>query len=195
MYKIKNTDIDSARKLYVDKALWGYNKYIPQVYAQIVHDDENFYVKFTVHEKNPTRTKTKNFEYVHLDSCVEFFANFMPEKSDYYINFEMNANGVVNFAFKKDRYNSIELTEEDALGLEIKSDIFEDYWTVSYKITSEFLKKYYKDFEMNECKRIKGNLYKCGDETPIEHYLCHFEVKCENPDFHRPEYFGEIEVE
>ncbi|MBQ8016189.1 MAG: hypothetical protein IJ264_08415 [Clostridia bacterium] len=45
----------------------------------------------------------------------------------------------------------------------------------------------------NEC-RMKGNFYKCGDGTDFPHYGAHFPVKTENPDFHRPEYFGNITI-
>lgn len=190
---IKNENIDLTGKIPVNKALWG-TKYIPEVYARIVYDISGFTVKFTVNEKNPLREKTKHFEYVHEDSCVEFFANFDPEHSERYINFEANANGVMNAAFMKNRYDTLPLENEDIEGLGIKADVFEDYWTLTYKVGVDFIKKYYPEFDIKKCKYIMGNLYKCGDNTKEKHYLCCFDVKCETPDFHRSEYFGKINL-
>ena len=192
---IKKIPIENSEKNQIRNALWGYNQYTSEVYVNIVYDEEGFTVKFTVNEKNPTRTKTKHLEFVHLDSCVEFFVNFDPENSDKYINFETNANGVMNVAFRSDRYDGKYLELEEIEGFNITPEIKEDYWTITYKIGFDFIKKYYPDFDINKSKYIKGNIYKCGEETPVEHYMSYFEVKCEKPDFHRPEYFGKIEIE
>lgn len=194
MCKIKNVEINNADKFYINKPQWGYDGYKNEVFAQIAYDGEGFTVKFTIGEGNPRRTKTKHFEFVHLDSCVEFFANFDPENSDKYINFETNANGAMNVGFRSDRYNTVPLTEKEVESFCITLAIKENYWTVEYKIGFSFIKKYYPDFDINSCKYIKGNLYKCGEETEINHFLAYFDVNCPTPDFHRPEFFGKIEV-
>lgn len=190
---IKNEKIDSAEKIIIGKALWG-TTYKPELYAQVVYNDSGFEVKFTVKEANPLREKTKHFEFVHEDSCVEFFADFDPEHSDRYINFEVNANGVMNVAFRKDRYDSTPLKIEEIEGFGIKVDIFENYWTVTYKIGVDFIKKYYPEFDMKKCSHITGNMYKCGENTESPHYISLFEVGCKKPDYHRPEYFGKINL-
>ena len=192
---IKKVPIEKSTKNQIKNALWGYTKYTPEVYVNVVYDDEGFIVKFTVNEKEPTRTKTKHFESVHLDSCVEFFVNFDPEHSDKYINFETNANGVMNVAFRSNRYDEKKLELSEVEGFNITPEINDEYWTVTYKIGFDFIKKYYPEFDIEKASYVKGNVYKCGDETPIEHYMSYFEVKCENPDFHRPEYFGKIEIQ
>ena len=84
----------------------------------------------------------------------------------------------------------VKLEEIENLG--IQADVYDDYWTVSYKIDIDFIKRYYPDFEFENTEYISGNIYKCGDKTKIVHYLACFDVKCEKPDFHRPEYFGKI---
>ena len=38
-----------------------------------------------------------------------------------------------------------------------------------------------------------ANFYKCGDDTTKPHYLSWNPVKTENPDFHRPEFFGTLD--
>lgn len=186
--------VEEAEKILINNnnAHWGYTEYEKEVYSQVSYDDLGFNVKFTIKEKNPLREKINHFESVHEDSCVEFFANFDPENSDRYINFETNANGVMNVSFRANRYDATPLKLEEVEGFGIKADIFDDYWTVSYKIEFSFLKKYYPNFDIDKAEYISCNFYKCGEKTEIEHYMSYFEVKTEKPDFHRPEYFGRI---
>ena len=43
--------------------------------------------------------------------------------------------------------------------------------------------------------QAKGNVYKCGDNLPVPHFISWNPIKTENPDFHRSEFFGEITFE
>ena len=195
MTKIKKTAIDTADKIFINNKLWGFTEYNSEVYAQLSYDEDGFLVKFTTFESNPKRTKTEHFEHVHLDSCVEFFVNFDFQNSDKYINFETNANGVMNASFRRNRADSQKLLKEEIDSFGIKTEIYDDKWTVNYKIGFPFIKKYYPQFDIEKCEFIKCNFYKCGDETKIMHYLSYFDVGCEKPDFHRPEFFGKIKIE
>ena len=195
MSKIKKVSVENADKFVLENKLWGYDAYDAEVYAQIAYDDEGFIVKFTIGESNPRREMQHHFEFVHTDSCVEFFVNFTPEQSNKYINFEVNAAGVMNVAFRSSRQESVRLELEEVEGFHITPEIKEDHWTVTYKIGFDFIKKYYPQFDINHCEYLLGNLYKCGDETEMVHYLSYFKVGTEKPDYHRPEYFGKIVVE
>lgn len=93
-------------------------------------------------EKAPKADATKHFEPVHLDSCVEWFVNFAPKICDRYFNFEINANGVINANFRKDRLDKLPLTVGDAEALNIKAQVFDDFWTVDYTVTFDFIKKF-----------------------------------------------------
>ena len=44
-------------------------------------------------------------------------------------------------------------------------------------------------------KAMLANFYKCGDDMPVPHYVTWSPVGCPSPDYHRPEYFGEIVFE
>ena len=44
-------------------------------------------------------------------------------------------------------------------------------------------------------REIKANFYKCGDELQTPHFLSWNPIKIENPDFHRPDFFGTLEFE
>lgn len=196
MIKIKKTSIEQAEKFELAHKLWSTEAYKPTIYVQLAYDDEGITVRFTVDgESNPLRDKKEHLSYVHEDSCVEFFANFAPEDSKHYINFETNASGYMNVAFRTGRHDAELLAVSDIESFCITPVLYENYWTVTYKIGFDFIKKYYPTFDINTCEYILGNFYKCGNLTEIEHYVSYFKVGTEKPDYHRPEYFGKIFVE
>ena len=181
-------------KLFLDKTNWGFTDYQPEVYAVVEYDQSGFDVDFVTKEANPLREKTNHFDDVCEDSCVEFFVNFDPENSNKYINFEVNANGVMQASLRVDRYDYQHLTIPDIESLGITVDIREDEWEVKYHVSTDLIKKYYPKFDINTCKYVIGNMQKCGDKQKAIHYMSLFTIACENPDFHRPEYFDKIEL-
>jgi len=149
-------------------------------------------MQITVHESNRKRVMAEHFQPVHLDSCVEWFVNFSPETSDRYFNFEGNANGVMNVAYRKDRHEFQTMTVEDVESLHIRTKIEEMVWTVEYEVPFELMEKYVPGFVRADEMTIKANFYKCGDETEFPHFGVWKKVETPEPDFHRPEYFGEV---
>lgn len=65
-------------------------------------------------------------------------------------------------------------------------------WEVGYRVTAEFVRRFFPEFELRRGLRLRGNFYKCGDATVQPHYLAWNPVTSETPAFHRPEDFGEI---
>ncbi len=169
--------------------------YCPKIVFNVTYSEKGFHVHFDAYESNPKRVMKKHFQPVHLDSCLEWFVNFDPEHTARYINFEMNANGVVNFSFRMGREDEISFTLEDAEALDIKTEIFHDRWTLDYTVPFEFIKKYMPRYEFKRGARLPSNVYKCGDETQQAHYGCWKMVDREKPDFHKPEYFGIMVIE
>ena len=84
---------------------WDTNGYKPEVEFVLTVTDAGFSMCITAKESNPRRVETKHLNFVHPDSCVEWFVNFMPQNCDRYFNFEVNANGTMYVAFRKDRYD------------------------------------------------------------------------------------------
>ncbi|MBE7023475.1 MAG: hypothetical protein E7412_03315 [Ruminococcaceae bacterium] len=169
--------------------------YSPKIVFSAVYSDKGFHAHFVAYEKNPRITMTKHLEFVHKDSCLEWFMNFDPVHTDGYFNFEMNAGGVANIAFRKDRYDKTLLSVEDIESLDIRAEVFEDYWTLDYTVPFELLKKYIPDYEFKKGLEHPANVYKCGDETEIPHWGCWSMVNREKPDFHVPSYFGKMTIE
>ncbi len=179
----------------ITKYYWADGGYEPKVEITLSHDDNNFYITFKTFESNPLAEKDTHLMHVCEDSCVEWFANFTPDANGKYFNFEVNAKGIMDASYRANRYETEHLKVEHVEMLNIKSQIYDDYWTVSYAVPSELIKKYSPTFDMKKCTYIKSNFYKCGDHTHTPHYGAYFEPNPQEPDFHRPEYFGTINVE
>lgn len=116
------------------------------------------------------RVETEHFAPVCLDSCVEWFVNFMPEKCDKYFNFEVNANGAMNVRCHKDRHDAQPLSLEDIASLNIQTEIFAESWEVSYTVPFTLIRKYIPDYEFRDGMTIRANFYKCGGQTEYVHH-------------------------
>ena len=195
MYKIEKKNIAECEKIYINNFLWEKNGYEPEVYAQIAYDDEGFLIKFTVFEENPKKEIKKHLGDVHLDSCIEWFVNFAPEIQDRYFNFEINAGGFMSVSFRTGRYDALPVSVDEINTFGITTEIHDSFWTGSYKIPFSFIKTRIPSFEIKSGMKIKTNLYKCGDLTEFVHYASHFDIPLETPEFHCPQYFGEMIVE
>lgn len=77
----------------------------------------------------------------------------------------------------------------------IKSCCNSKFWTVEYSIPFTFIEKYFGKLDIGPGYRLEGNFYKCGDETKYPHYGCWNPIKISSPDFHRPEFFGDLVLE
>ena len=76
--------------------------------------------------------------------------------------------------------------------LEINTSIHETYWTVSYKVPFDLIRKYIPEYRYRDGMKIRTNFYKCGDYTEYPHYGVWNPIPLEKPDFHQPDYFGEV---
>ena len=193
MYTIKKNS--SSEPLKINIPSWEGFASKPEATACLSVTETGFKIAFTVFESDPKRVHTTHFSPVHTDSCVEWFVNFAPNVCDRYFNFEVNAAGAMNVAFRRDRYDFTPLTAEEVESFNITPVIYENHWEVSYEIPFSFIKKYIPGYEPKSGDIIKTNMYKCGDETAAPHYLALFRVGHSEPDFHRPEYFGEMQIQ
>ncbi len=184
-YEYGETAIQEAE---MDQILWEPDCGI-RAKGRILHDGRCLYVHLQAKEKDIRAEYLLPPAPVHEDSCLEFF--FMPEGENRYMNFEINPNGCLHLGFGPDRQNRESILPPDPLHFfRIRTGRTEDGWEAEYRIPVSFLRKYYPAFE---CAGVlRANLYKCGDRTVHPHYLAWNHVDSQNPDFHRPEYFGEM---
>ena len=166
----------------------GWNK-THNVKASLLYSEYGIHVRMETDEKPLRITQTEKNSAVCEDSCMEFF--FKGNKDDNrYMNFEFNAMGTMYLGFRTGRYDC-EFPVENTDYFNVQSTITHDKWVLFFTVPFEFLKKYYGSYT----KTMLGNFYKCGNLTQTQHYQTYFPVKTEKPDYHRPEYFGELVLE
>lgn len=199
MYIIKKTENnikcindkawDNANVAKIDKINWPeYNK-APNTTAKILYNDFGIFVQLETDE-NPilARCREQNSA-VCCDSCMEFF--FRPNENDpRYFNFEFNAFGTMYLGVRTSRYDPVH-PDKDKKFFNVKSHVDDKKWVLQFEIPFEYIDEVFG----GHSKTMYGNLYKCGDETETTHYVTYYPVKTENPDYHRPEYFGEFVLE
>ena len=174
---------------------WDTNGYKPKVEYVLSMDKDGFCMHMTIHERDPRRAETEHQGRIHMDSCAEWFVNFAPEICDRYFNFEVNANGAMRVAFRKDRHDSVSLSLEDIELLDIRTEIMDDQWVVCYHVPFALIEKYIPGYCFEEGMKIRTNFYKCGDGVEFPHFGVWKEYPLLQPDFHRPEYFAEITLD
>ena len=157
--------------------------------GQFRYDGQYLYVRLGAEEKEIRAEYRTAPAPVHEDSCLEFF--FMPEGAEKYLNFEINPNGCLHIGFGTGRENRERILLPGAEAyFDIRTRRTGTGWEVSYRIPADFIRERYPGFECTG--KLRANVYKCGDRTAHPHYLAWNEVLTETPDFHRPEYFGEM---
>lgn len=180
----------------IDSFMWDINGCKPESHAAVFAvKDEGIHALLWSFEDDIRCECTMRDDPVYTDSCLELF--LMPVDGDSrYINFEVNPKGVYLSQIgtcREDRVFIKELTDLEPViyPMEIEED-GKKAWGYEIIIPESFVSALYNtDFSIRETT-IKGNFYKCADGAALPHYGSHFPVKTENPDFHRPEFFGNI---
>ena len=187
---------DKLPPLRVGHYLWLTNGYRPRVEVRLGWSARALHVRFRVGEKKVPVRYTRFQDPVYKDSCVEFFVDMFPAKTLGYVNFEMNAGGTLLAAFGPDRAHRRPLWPEDLAGMSVVTGEEDwpgvgDSWRVSYDVPLALFRKLYGE-DVRSGHRAAANFYKCGDETALPHYGAWSPVGTASPDFHRPEFFGEL---
>ncbi len=129
------------------------------------------------------------------DSCCEFFVTH-PFDGTYY-NFELNCIGTLLAAKRTSRTEKVMFTPDQLAqvtrftsfphqAVESSGKIFS--WTAALLIPFRLIGIDPAALPVS----LRGNFYKCGDKTAHPHYLSWNPIKTPKPDFHRPEFFGEL---
>ena len=172
--------------------------YKPKVEFAAAHTGDALLLHYRVEEQSVRAVAQKDHEHIWEDACVEFFV--MPDKADgLYYNIECNCTGKLIVAVGEGRNERQPAPAEvmqdierwASLGKE-PFDVREEptKWEVALRIPiTTFFKHKFQSFEGI---RATGNVYKCGDNLPVPHFISWNPIMTENPDFHRPEFFGQI---
>ena len=169
----------------------------PSCRAFAAATDKSLCIRFEVRENSLRVQNLSDNQRQWEDSCCEVF--LQPNGSELYYNFEINPLGKVLAACGPSREGRQRL-EEDKMAkivrhhgvlpaqppLDIRRGVHD--WDVTVLIPFALL-----GLE-SAPKSFKGNFYKCGDLTAHPHFLSWNRIGTPSPDFHRPDFFGIIDI-
>lgn len=183
----------------VEKVNWPLQfPYKPLTQFNLLRSDKSFYIRFYVRGNLLKAAYSEDQSPVYKDSCVEFFCQV--PGSEYYTNFEFNCIGTCSASRRKGRNDDVQLFDSEQMktikrlpsigrrAFNEMQGMFE--WELSVEIPLQLM-GIYPD---NVPEKILANFYKCADETDSPHFVSWNPISTENPDFHRPEFFGELEL-
>lgn len=166
----------------------------PGIYAwaQACYDEKFLYVRLEAVEEHILARYKGDNDPVCMDSCLEFF--FTPEaKGNRYFNVEVNPNGSCYFGYGRLRHQrSRLLCKKVKKLLNINTFRTEKGWGVELALPVWYLEIYFPGFALHAGKKIRGNFYKCAEESATPHFITWNEVSTAKPDFHRPNCFGNL---
>ncbi len=174
---------------------WASFPYRPSVYFKIAHTAIGILLLYEVNERHVKAVYRRTNDPVYKDSCVEFFLSF--DGTNYY-NLEFNCLGTGLIG-----YGPAQKTERKRLPPETIEQV-KTYSNISPKASESgdtewrlLLHIPLTVFDAHKVHsltgmRCAGNFYKCGDDLPEPHYVAWNPIDYPVPNFHLPEYFGEL---
>lgn len=196
----ENQDLDtmlelSGARFDVDCVNWPEAfPYAPLCGGRIARTQDALVVDFRVSGLDLRARNTEDNGRQWEDSCVEVFIQD-PEDGNYY-NFEINALGKVLACTGPDRHNRtprpVEEMEDILRFSQVEGGPIEEEGIHTWRV-GVIIPFYLIGIDPENLPgSIRANFYKCGDKTAHPHYLSWSPVETLRPDFHRPEFFGEL---
>ncbi|MDE6703520.1 MAG: hypothetical protein K2K00_07575 [Muribaculaceae bacterium] len=182
----------------IENVNWTDYPYCPEVRFRIAHTGDSLLLNYRVTEDAVRAAAQADNGPVWEDSCVEFFITFDGCR---YQNVECNCVGTVLSAVGPDRGHREFLTQELLDGIKRHSSLnsvnLPSAGPVSWEVSLIIPVATYRAFGLKSFSGITArcNFYKCGDRLPTPHFLSWNPIGTPSPDFHCPEYFGEIRFE
>lgn len=181
------------------EAGWPYK---PLVEFRIWHTGNVLHLEYRVDEQSVRAVETSDGHDVHRDSCVEFF--FQPLMDDpHYYNFEFNAVGTMVLSWRTGRFDPEHASAEVLASVKRETSIksragFEERpatgpWALRADIPVEALWR--SGIRSFSGLHARGNFYKCGDALKVPHFVTFAPIDTAKPDYHRPEFFTDLEFE
>ena len=176
--------------------------HLPRVQAKLAYDAAALYAIFRVEDRYVRATAQNYQDEVFKDSCVEFFFTPGKDVSLGYFNLEVNCGGTALFHHQKGRrvadtpvsaadFAQVQIAH--TLPKYVEPEIEEPVtWMVEYRLPFTILLDYTQIERPSPGTVWRANLYKCADDCSHPHWLSWAPIDTPEPDFHRPEFFGEL---
>jgi hypothetical protein len=176
----------------------------PRTLVKLLYSEEGIHGMFQVHDQYVRCTRSKYFDEVWKDSCVEFFAQPKPDRG--YFNFEFNCGGafLCNYIIKPDRApggfkEAVKLPWEVGRQIQVRSslpsivekEIVEPtVWTLQFFIPFSLFEPFAGKLGKIPGQVWRGNFFKCAEEVSHPHWASWLPV--DEFNFHLPRCFGNI---
>ncbi len=189
----------------IDVENWDGFDYHPVVEFRIAYSKDEIYLQYHVVEQCIKAVYGNDAGSApYKDSCLEFFC--IPDNNNsIYYNLELNCIGKGTFAGGAQRTDRTRFTDEVLAQIRRSSTLGNEPFGIKesseepfdYTLTVAIPLKLYSLSQIEPLKgrTIKANFYKCGDEMPQKHYLSWNPIGTERPNFHTPQFFGELYFE
>ena len=169
--------------------------YHPLTAFSAAHSNNYIYVDFFTRCNYLRAVNYKNNSPVSQDSCVEFFLQ-LPDSEEYW-NFEFNCIGTALAARRTSRSDAEHFSPEKMARIKRYASAgnkpfreMEGLFSWELLVAIPFDLVGLDGEHLPEA--VAANFYKCADGSSLPHYLSWSPIPVEKPDFHRPEYFGEL---
>lgn len=172
---------------------WDDYPYAPRVSFSVAHSDDVLAIMFEVEESHVRAVTMQDNGPVWEDSCVEFF--MADPAGGGYFNFEVNCIGTALAARRTSRRSAEHFDAHSMAHIRritslphavVDSRGEGQRWWLIEVIPFALLGLH------KAPRRMRANFYKCGDGCDRPHYLSWSPIDAPQPDFHRPEFFGEV---
>lgn len=172
--------------------------------ARALYDERALYLQFVCEDKHIWSQARPLNGPVCIDSCVEFFASPLPGQGPEYFNFEANCCGQFHVGFGPGRGDRKLIDPGIARGIRVATSVpgplkdespTDAGWWLAAALPFETLAKF-TGLEIAPASRSiwRANFYRCGGKTN-QQFACWNVVGTPGPDFHQPEFFGEVRFE
>lgn len=176
----------------IDSFVWDETGYRPEARAYAAWSEAGLHALLCAKEETIAAAASGFGGDVYKDSCLEWFVQPFAEDPRY-INVEVNAAGAAYVGFGSGREDSKPLQAMPE-GMTVTASKHEGgWWAIAYTVPASLLKELYGR-ELTAGAHMRGNFYKC-DESIHPHFGSWSPISHPFPDFHRPEFFGEMVLE
>ncbi|MEN5235139.1 carbohydrate-binding family 9-like protein [Sphingobacterium faecium] len=172
--------------------------YVPQAKFRLAYDQNAIIIQYEIEEEVIKAQYYLHNDHIWEDSCVEFFISF--DNKEHYYNFEFNPIGAgligygTNIKAERSRLTEEQINQVEVFTCIERGKLGSKWNLIQYipfnafvhsEVTPAFLKE----------NLIFANFYKCGDHLPKPHFLSWNKINHPTPNFHLPEFFGELVFE
>ena len=188
-------------ELFINNVNWQDRfPYRPETRVVVSNDHEYLYLHYFVKGEQLRAVTTEDQGPVWEDSCVEFFCQVPGD--NHYMNFECNCIGAMVASRRISRTEDVRPLSPDEMAqirrhctyprqaFQEKDGMFE--WEVELQIPLSLI---FREQAPVFPQKLRANFYKCGDKTKNPHFVSWNPILLPNPNFHCPEFFGEIVLE